>query len=90
MLRGGLVLARGEVNIVSSLRLGTGLQVAIYDSPNADMTGTDIEGLYALGFGFERRLHDFSIGAQFQYVEGLKSGASTVGLGLQIGYGWSL
>ena len=79
----------GKVN-VGSVRLGTGLQVARYGGTEPDMAATDIEALYALGAGFDRRLGDVTVGVHFQYVEGLKSGASTLGVGLQVGYGWTL
>jgi hypothetical protein len=83
-------VARYGKDWVGSIRLGTGLQVANYDSTEPDMQGTDIELLGALGFGIDRRIGDISLGAHFQYVEGLKSGASAASLGVQVGYGWTL
>ena len=54
------------------------------------MDGTDIEALYALGFDFQHRFQNFALGVFGDYVEGFKSGASAVAIGVQASYGWSL
>lgn len=75
---------------VGSLRLGTGLQIAAYDSNNPDLNGIEVDPLYALGIGFDFRVRSLTIGLHGDYFAGLRSGASMLGLGLQIGYGWPL
>ena len=62
----------------------------MYDSEVTEMNGTSVDALYALGFGIERRLRDFSVGAQFHYIQAIDTGARDMAVGIQAGYGWSL
>jgi hypothetical protein len=83
-------VARAGTENAFSFRLGTGLQVARYDSESQEMVGTDVDLVAALGLGFARRFGDLSLGLQFQYVQAFGTGARDMGVGLQAGYGWSL
>ena len=83
-------VARYGRSWVGSVRLGTGIQVARYESSVPDMEGTDIDPLYAFGLGFERRMKDFHIGLYGDFVAAMGSDARTLSVGLQLGYGWSM